>query len=144
MEEYPELSEELTFRLICIDLDNGEKEILCTSLTDMDKYVYSDFSELYHFRWNIEEGYKFFKSRVEVENFSGKTARAVKQDFYAKVFMMNLCAILAFPVEERVRAEFDQEKNKHNRKINRTAALSMTSNISIGLFVKRTIAGGFR
>jgi hypothetical protein len=141
IQKYPELSEKLTFRLICIDIDNGEKEILCTSLTDMDKYAYSDFAELYHFRWNIEEGYKLFKSRVEVENFSGKTARAVKQDFYAKVFMMNLCAILAFPVEERVRAEFEQEKNKHKRKINRTAALSMTSNVSIGLFVKKNIAG---
>jgi hypothetical protein len=80
----------------------------------------------------ISEGYKLFKSRVEVENFSGKTDRAVKQDFYAKVFMMNLCAILAFPGEEKVRAEFEQEKNKYKRKINRTAALSMTSNVSIG------------
>jgi hypothetical protein len=136
---YPQLNKEITCRLICIDLDNGEKEILCTSLIDMEKYTYSNFSELYHFRWNIEESYKLFKSRVEIEYFSGKTSRAVKQDFYAKIFMMNLCAILAFPVEETVRKEFEQEKKKHKQKINRTSALSMTSHITVALFIKKTI-----
>ena len=42
----------------------------------------------------------------DVENFSGKTARAVKQDFHAKVFMMSLCAVLAFPIEEKIKKEF--------------------------------------
>lgn len=136
--KYPHLSSEIPCRLICIELDNGEKEILCTSLTDIDRYPYEDFAELYHLRWNIEEGYKLFKARVEVENFSGKTARAVKQDFFAKVFMMSLCAVLAFPIEDKVRREAAQEKTKYKLKINRTAALSMTGNISIGLFIKKT------
>lgn len=136
----PELGTEVTCRLICVELENGEKEILCTSLTDMDKYAHEDFVELYHFRWNIEEGYKLFKARVEVENFSGKTARAVKQDFHAKVFMMNLCAVLAFPIEERVKKEHDENKTKHKQKINRTAALAMTSSISVGLFLKKITA----
>jgi len=139
LETYPEAAREITCRLISIDLPNGEKEILCSSLNDMEAYPYKDFAELYHFRWNIEEGYKLLKARAEVENFSGKTARAVKQDFYAKIFATNLCAILAFPVEEKVRAEYDQEKIKHRHKINRTSALAMTSNISIALFLNRTI-----
>lgn len=142
--KYPQLSNEITCRLICIELENGEKEILCTSLTDSDQYPYEDFAELYHFRWNIEEGYKLFKARVEVENFSGKTARAVKQDFFAKIFMMSLCAVLAFPVEEKVRKETAEEKTKHKLKINRTAALSMTSNIVIALFLKKTVPQAFK
>lgn len=140
LKAYPELSPEVTCRLICVELENGEKEILCTSLTDMDKYAHEDFVELYHFRWNIEEGYKLFKARVEIEYFSGKTARAVKQDFYAKVFMMNLCAVLAFPIEEKVKKEHAENKTKHKKKINRTAALSMTSTISVGLFIKKITA----
>jgi hypothetical protein len=137
LESYPELGTEVTCRLICIERENGEKEILGTSLTDMDKYAHEDFVELYHFRWNVEEGYKHFKARVEVENFSGKTARALKQDFHAKVFMMNLCAVLAFPIEEKVKKEYKEDKTKHQQKINRTAALSMTSIISVGLFLKK-------
>lgn len=136
---YTHLDSEISCRLICIELANGEKEILCTSLTDDTKYLYEDFAELYHYRWNIEEGYKLFKARIEVENFSGKTARAVKQDFFAKVFMMSLCAVLAFPVEEKVRKETTEEKTKHKQKINRTSALSMTGDIMIGLFLKKTV-----
>ncbi len=72
-------------------------------------------------------------------NFSGKTAKAVKQDFYAKVFMMSLVAVLAFPIEEKVKKEHAESKNKHRKKINRTAALSATSKIVIGLFIKKTV-----
>ena len=107
---------------------------------DKDKYPVEDIGELYHYRWNEEEGYKLFKSRLEIENFSGKTALAVKQDFFAKVFIMSLCATLAFPIEEKIKKEYKQEKElKHRQKINRTNALSMTREICIGLFLKNLI-----
>ena len=43
-------------RLILILLENGEKEVLCTSLIDSALYPYELFPELYHQRWGIEEG----------------------------------------------------------------------------------------
>lgn len=141
LKDYPDkIKEKIRCRLICIELENGKKEVLCTSLLDTEKYTHEDFAELYHFRWNVEEGYKLFKARLEVENFSGKTALAVKQDFYAKVFMMSLCAVLAFPIEEKVKQEFHEEKTKHQQKINRTSALGMTRDISIGLFIKKMVS----
>jgi len=91
---------------------------------------------LYHFRWNIEEGYKLLKCRLEIENFSGKTAIAVKQDFYAKVYMMSMCASLAFPIEEQVKREHEQEKRKHPAKINRTGALASCRSIIVSIFLK--------
>jgi hypothetical protein len=104
----------------------------------MEKYPYEDFCELYHYRWNEEEGYKLFKCRVEVEDFSGKTAIAVKQDFYAKIFLMTLAAAYAFPIEEKVREEYKADKErKYDQKINRTNALSMTRNILIGVFLRK-------
>ena len=106
-------------------------------MLDQETYAHEDFVELYHFRWNVEEGFKLFKSRMEVENFSGKTARAVKQDFHAKVFMMSLCAVLAFPIEEKIKKEYHQDNHKHPKKINRTSALSMLREISIALFIKK-------
>lgn len=140
LKDYPEMvDKEIKCRLICIELESGEKEVLCTSLTDMEKYSYEDFCELYHFRWNIEEGYKLFKARAEVEKFSGKTALAVKQDFFAKIFMMSLSAVLAFPIEEKVKEEYKKAGTKHTQKINRTSALSMTMSISIGLFLKTIV-----
>jgi len=138
--DYPDLiKESIRCRLVCVELENGEKEVLCTSLLDTEKYTHEDLAELYHFRWNVEEGYKLFKARLEVEKFSGKTALAVKQDFFAKVFIMSLCAVLAFPIDEKVKQEHNEEKNKHPQKINRTSALGMTREISIGLFLKKMI-----
>jgi hypothetical protein len=128
----------LTCRLIKVELENGEKEILCTSLTDSGKYAYEDFEQLYHYRWNEEEAYKLLKSRVEIENFSGKTARAVRQDFHAKVFLMTLCAAYAHPIEEKVVEEYKADQNrKYDQKINRTNALSMTQDILIGVLIRK-------
>ena len=138
LKDYPQWHDkELKCRLVKVELPTGESEILCTSLTDMEKYPYEDFCELYHYRWNEEEGYKLFKCRVEVEDFSGKTAIAVKQDFYAKIFLMTLAAAYAFPIEEKVREEYKAGKErKYNQKINRTNTLSMTRNILIGVFIR--------
>ncbi len=140
LKDYPKMvDKEIKCRLVCIELENGEKEVLCTSLIDMQKYPYENFCELYHFRWGIEESYKLFKARAEVERFSGKTALAVKQDFFAKVFMMSLSAVLAFPIEKKVKKEYQESSTKHPQKINRTIALSMLMSISVGLFLKKLV-----
>lgn len=143
---YPHMQEAtITCRLVKVELPDGTKEILCTSLLDQEKYTFTEIEELYHYRWNIEEAYKLLKSRVEVENFSGKTARAVRQDFYAKVFLMTLCAAYAFPIEQKVVAEFKaDEQRKHDQKINRTNALSMTREILIGTFLKNKVVGALK
>ncbi len=109
-------------------------------MLDTEQYPYKDFKELYHFRWTEEEAYKLLKNRIEVENFSGKTARAVKQDFFASIFLMTFTAAYAHPVEERVKKEFAENKDrKHSQKINRTHAISKTRGILIGLFIKRIL-----
>jgi hypothetical protein len=125
-------------RLIKVALETGETEILCTSLLDPVKYPVESFSALYHLRWNQEEAYKLLKCRAELENFSGKTALAVRQDFHAKIFSMTLCAIYAHPIEEKVRTEFKADKErKHEQKINRTSALSMLQSLLVPIFIKK-------
>lgn len=139
LSDFPEMQDAtITCRLIKIELPNGEKEILCTSLVESDKYLYEEFDKLYHYRWNEEEAYKLLKSRIELENFSGKTAQAVKQDFHAKVLLMTLCAAYAHPIEERVVKEYKADQNrKFDQKINRTNAISMTQDILIAVFLRK-------
>jgi len=139
LSDYPHYQEAtIKCRLLKIVLETGETEILCTSLIETEKYPYEDFSELYHYRWNEEEAYKMLKCRVEVENFSGKTAKAVRQDFYAKMFLLTLCAAYAHPIEEKVRAEYKADKNRiHNQKINRTSAVAMTRETLIAVFIRK-------
>ncbi len=133
----------ISCRLTLIELGNGDKEVLCTSLTDTERYPYELFASLYHLRWGEEEAYKLLKERLDLEDFSGKTAKAVKQDFHAKVLMMTLCAALSFPIEEKVRRESKREvlekKRKYEKKLNRTSALAMFHDIAIGIFIKKDI-----
>ncbi len=147
LSDYPELIEKpIKCRLIKIELEDGSKEVLCTSMLDCEKYKYDDFEQLYHYRWNEEEAYKLLKSRIELENFSGKTARAIKQDFHAKVLLMSLCAIFSHPIEDKVREEYSKENNpelKHDQKINRTNAVSMTQEILIGIFIRNQVKKAF-
>lgn len=124
-------------RLVAVELGNGEKEILCTSLLDTSVYTLADLKELYHYRWNVEEAYKLFKCRVQLEVFSGKTAHAVRQDFYAKLFMMTVCAALSFPIENKVRQQTAHANRKHPHQINRTNALAFCRDGWLTLWLKK-------
>lgn len=139
LKDFPHmLDTEITCRLIKVELENGEKEVLCTSLTDTNTYPHEEFEQLYHYRWNEEEAYKLLKSRIELENFSGKTAKAVKQDFHAKVFLMTLCAAYAHPIEEKVVKEYKADQNrKYDQKINRTNALATTMDMLVPTFIRK-------
>ena len=65
LKDYPGMFEEqVKCRLVSVELPNGENEILCTSLMDSQQYPVEDIAELYHYRWNEEEGYKLFKARM--------------------------------------------------------------------------------
>lgn len=130
----------IRLRFICITLDTGEKEVLVTSLTDHEQYPYSVFSQLYQFRWQVEESYKTMKSRLEMENFSGKSCLSVQQDFHAKIFSCNLTAILVNGADEFV--ETKCEKRKKTYKINFTQALNRMKNSIVLLFYREKETAG--
>ena len=113
IEKCKELGLEITplkLRLVRIELDSGEIEVLVTSLTDKSALAYESFAELYHLRWPVEEDYKKMKSWIEMENFSGKSVESVYQDFYAKVFAKNLTAILASTTSKDIDVAYKTRK----------------------------------
>jgi len=92
----------IRLRLVRLELESGESEVLITSLIDTVRFPYQHFAELYHDRWPIEEDYKVMKCRIEVENFSGKSPLTVYQDFHAAVFSKNITAMLVASTRENV------------------------------------------
>lgn len=124
----------LKLRFIAIELDSGETEVLITDLMDSYKYPTEVFKELYHLRWFVEESYKQMKSRTEIENFSGKSPLAVRQDFFAKLFTANLTAILAFPVHQKIKQQTKHRQNEYQ--LNWTQALSKMKYSVILLFIR--------
>lgn len=132
-------SDNIQVRLVVIELETGEKEILCTSLLDAQKYTLVDLNQLYHLRWGIEEAYKLFKVRTDLDSFSGFSALSVKQDFFATILAMNLCAILSFPIEEKVREESSAEKYKFVKTVNKTNSIALITESVVGIFIKKKI-----
>jgi hypothetical protein len=98
----------IKLRLVRVDLP-GEVEVLITNLMDSTAYEARLFKSLYHLRWGIEENYKRLKQWVEVENFSGKSALSVKQDFYAKIVAMNLTAIISIAAQKKSEKKLNSE-----------------------------------
>lgn len=120
----------LRLRLIRVELDN-EVEVLITNLMNEQLFPINVFKELYHLRWGVEENYKRLKQWVEIENFSGKSALSIKQDFYAKVLTTNLTAMLVNDAQQQV------DKETHHRKydyqVNFAQALSKMKDTVIEL-----------
>jgi len=47
---------------------------------------------------------------------------------------MSLSAVSAFPIDEKVKKEYQQANTKLPQNINRTGTLSMSMSVSVGLF----------
>jgi hypothetical protein len=92
-----------------------------TSLLDRDDHPAEEFATLYHLRWAQEENYKCFKCRVEVENWSGKSSLTIRQDFHAKVFTLNLTAVLTRTAQQQV--DEHHRGDNHPKQVNLTHAL---------------------
>lgn len=127
----------LPVRLIRVTLDNGEPEILITSLLDPELYQHHVFKELYHLRWGVEERYKALKSRLEIENFSGFGVEVAYQDFHAKIFSANLTALLVHQAQKTV--DNQNRHSKHKYRINFTQAISKMKDAIVLLFTETGI-----
>lgn len=110
-----ELPHSLRMRFIRIVLADGEVEVLATSLLDQKRYPLKDFKKLYYKRWKIETFFQAIKSRLAVDNFTGRTVEAIKQDFFSTLFVSGLETILSAEVNGELaakRTRYRQQVNK--------------------------------
>jgi hypothetical protein len=110
-------------RLVHLTLDNGEPELLATSLIDTEQYPDELFKDLYAMRWGIEESYKHLKCHAQLENFSGKSAESVYQDFYANIFTENLRVMIELDANEALQRKNKDRANKYTYQVNRNLSL---------------------
>lgn len=122
-------------RLVKVILPNGEIEVLATSLLDEEKYPTEDFGELYFKRWGIEVNYDHLKNNIQLENFTGLSPIAVKQDFYANMFIANLQALIARDAQQELEGE--KKDNKRVYKVNRNLSLGFMKNRVVKILMGR-------
>ena len=96
------LPERIQIRLVTLRLSTGELEVLATNLLDEQVYETAAFGELYHYRWRIETYYGLLKGRLDLENFTGRSPEAVRQDVYATIFLSNLESVLTRPTQRQM------------------------------------------
>lgn len=126
-------------RLVKVMLDNGEMEVLATSLLDEERYPYVEFKELYFLRWGIETNYNHLKNNLAIENFTGLSTLSVTQDFFANMFIVNLQSVIINDVQTEIDEENKDTKYKY--KINRNLSLGFMKDKVVNIFLSNDSKG---
>jgi hypothetical protein len=114
------LPERIVVRLVTVRLSTGEVEVLATNLLDEQVYETAALGELYYYRWGIETYYGLLKSRLDLENFTGRSPEAVRQDVYATSFLSNLESVLTQPTQRQLTDSSPQRQ--HPTQVNRAVS----------------------
>ncbi len=116
--------EKFKLRYIKLILSTGTEEYLITNIFD-EEFTSEDFKQLYHLRWEIETNYDDIKNKFELENFSGTSPLAVKQDFFATMFLRNMASIMIFENKEEIDKLHNNGENKYRYKANVNNVVSL-------------------
>jgi hypothetical protein len=126
---------ELTVRFVSLRLPGGELEVLVTSLLEELNYPAEEFSDVYHWRWNQETYHQMLKGRLDLENWSGQTLEAVRQDVQAAVLVSNLESLLSQEVQEQLSAGDPQRM--YPAQVNRANSYHALKELMLELFWSR-------
>jgi len=121
---------DIRVRVLKFYLSSGEEETLMTDITDKHLGV-EDFKKLYFLRWGIETKFDEIKNKLQVENFSGRTNKAVIQDFYISMFIANSITVASWEAQEVIDEQREGKDNKYDYHVN--------VNHAVGVFKDRFI-----
>jgi hypothetical protein len=126
--------EVLRVRLVSLRLATGELELLATSLLEEAAYPTQAFGEVYGWRWGVETFYGVLKGRLGLENFTGQSLEAVRQDFFSSVFLSNVESVLSAPAQEELTA--GDAHRQHPARVNRAQSFQALKRQALELFYR--------
>ena len=109
--------ESINIRVIKFPLPSGEIETLVTNLSD-DRMGTKAFKSLYFKRWPVETKYGASKLKFELENFSGRTEIAIRQDFYVTLTLANVASVAMNEAQPIIDIEQEEKENKYDYQAN--------------------------
>ena len=107
----------ITARVIKFNLDSGETETLITNISDR-RLGPKAFKKLYFMRWPVETKYDIVKNKLQLENFTSRTAEGIEQDFYAAMYLTNVAAAAAADAQIGISDTRKDKNNKYEYKAN--------------------------
>ena len=110
--------EGILVRVIHVTLEDGTIECLVTNVLSPE-ITKEEFQELYFQRWKIEGKYEELKSRWEIEEFSGASEIAVKQEFWIHILLSNITSMIKADADKAIQ-ESRNLNNKYQYQANRS------------------------
>jgi len=132
-----ELPITITVRFVSVVLPTGEVEVLMTSFIDSG-INREEFKKLYGLRWRIETFFGVLKGRLSLENFTGLTVEAIKQDFWSTIFISNYETILTFDTNKKMkegRTVDEHEQTPKVLKVNKAVAFNIIKHQAIDILL---------
>ena len=111
---------DICVRALKFSLESGEIECLITDILENNA---EDFKAIYFMRWPIETKYNEIKNKLEIENFSGRTINAIRQDFFTTMFMSNIVSIACWEAQADVDKAREEKENKYEYQVNVNEAI---------------------
>ena len=83
----------------------GKTYHLATNLPNSKKFSIKALKEIYHRRWNIEEGFKSLKQTLGLRNIRSRTCVGVKQEIFVKVLSLLLSRLMTRSTAQTTKAK---------------------------------------
>ena len=106
-------------RLLRIELNTGETEVLATNLFNQNKFPTSDFKDLYAKRWGVETAFDEIKNQLKLGVFSGYKTNVVLQDLWSVFIFYNIRSMFLHKVQNQL------DEVKKSYQVNRNIAISI-------------------
>jgi hypothetical protein len=125
----------LRVRLVNVEWEGGETEVLATSLLDRHRYEREGLKEVYGWRWGVETYVDRLKNLLEVERFSGQSVMSIEQDFYGVVFLATLESVLSKGAEAALVEEGEEREWAYEPQVNHSVSCSALLDYVVELFM---------
>ena len=112
-------------RVVKFTLPSGQTETLITDLFDMEESL---FQELYFLRWGVEEKYDVVKNKLELPNFTGRSANILYQDFWISMLLANVASVAKAEADGKVQEKREGKENKYQYQTNVNNAIASLRN----------------
>jgi hypothetical protein len=112
--------DDVCVRALKFTLPSGDIECL---ITDLSENSIDDFKAIYFMRWPIETKCNEIKNKLEIENFSGRTINAIRQDFFTTMLMSNIVSIACWEAQADVDKAREEKENKYEYQVNVNEAI---------------------
>ena len=116
----------INMRICTGKFSDNETGVFITSL-DKNEFKREEIVDLYRNRWKIETQFRYMKETGEFENFACKRVNLVLQEFFCRIYTLNMCTLMIADAQNILDEDIKsgKVKTKHKLRINENVAYGL-------------------